>query len=184
MKAILGAGLGAFALAGALILFQGRGGASDSAVAGRTVTTSAAAGPTLVSCGDGNQPLVRSLTVGGEPVAHVECVPVAGAAYGLRPASYALDPRAVSPLPVIDEPVAPARVRTVAYERPRAASSAPRRASTTRPWKKSALIIGGSAAGGAGIGALIDGGSGAKKGAVVGGLAGVVYDLATRDGRR
>jgi hypothetical protein len=50
-----------------------------------------------------------------------------------------------------------------------------------RTWKKSALIIGGSAAGGAGVGAILDGGSGAKKGAVVGGLAGVVYDLATRN---
>jgi hypothetical protein len=51
----------------------------------------------------------------------------------------------------------------------------------TRSWKKSAVIIGGSTAGGAGLGAILGGGRGAKKGAVVGGVAGVVYDIATRN---
>jgi hypothetical protein len=49
-----------------------------------------------------------------------------------------------------------------------------------RTWKKSAAIIGGSTAAGAGVGALLDGGSGAKKGAVAGLVGGVVYDIATR----
>jgi hypothetical protein len=31
------------------------------------------------------------------------------------------------------------------------------------------------------VGAILDGGSGAKKGAVVGLVGGVVYDIATRD---
>jgi outer membrane lipoprotein SlyB len=66
--------------------------------------------------------------------------------------------------------------RTAAYE--------PRPVQTTRSWKKSALIIGGGAAAGAGLGAVIDGGSGAKKGAVIGGVAGTVYDLATRNKTR
>jgi hypothetical protein len=43
------------------------------------------------------------------------------------------------------------------------------------------VIIGGSTAAGAGVGAILDGGSGAKKGAVVGLVGGVVYDIATRD---
>jgi hypothetical protein len=47
-----------------------------------------------------------------------------------------------------------------------------------RTWKKSAIIIGGSTAAGAGVGAVMGGGSGAKKGAVVGLLGGVVYDIA------
>jgi uncharacterized protein YcfJ len=66
----------------------------------------------------------------------------------------------------------------------RSESSAPARTVEVkrgRTWQKSALIIGGSAAGGAGVGALLGGGSGAKKGAVVGGLGGLVYDLATRN---
>lgn len=72
-------------------------------------------------------------------------------------------------------------------ERPvtrRTASSAPARTVEVkrgRTWQKSALIVGGSAAGGAGVGALLGGSSGAKKGAVVGGVGGLVYDLATRN---
>jgi len=48
-----------------------------------------------------------------------------------------------------------------------------------RSWKKSAVIIGGSTAAGAGVGKLV--GGSAKKGAVIGGVGGVVYDLATRN---
>ena len=50
-----------------------------------------------------------------------------------------------------------------------------------RSGKKSAVIIGGSTAAGAGVGAIMGGGGGAKKGAVVGLVGGVVYDIATRD---
>jgi len=50
-----------------------------------------------------------------------------------------------------------------------------------RSWKKSAIIIGGSTAAGAGVGAVLGGGSGAKKGAVVGLLGGTIYDVATRN---
>lgn len=50
-----------------------------------------------------------------------------------------------------------------------------------RSWKKSAVIIGGAAAGGAGVGAIIGGKSGAVKGAVLGGVAGTVFDIATRN---
>jgi hypothetical protein len=77
---------------------------------------------------------------------------------------------------VVEQPV----TRTAA----RRVSSAPARRVEVRQgrsWKKSALIIGGSAAGGAGVGALLGGGSGAKKGALVGGIGGLVYDLATRN---
>jgi hypothetical protein len=52
-----------------------------------------------------------------------------------------------------------------------------------RSWKKSAVIIGGSAAGGAAVGAVLGGGGGAKKGAVLGGVAGTIYDIATRNKR-
>jgi hypothetical protein len=59
--------------------------------------------------------------------------------------------------------------------------AAPRRASTPqadekrRDWKKTALIIGGSAGAGAGIGALIGGKKGALIGAAIGGgSAGII----------
>ena len=50
-----------------------------------------------------------------------------------------------------------------------------------RSWEKEALIIGGSAAGGAGIGAVAGGKKGAAIGAASGGVAGLIYDLATRN---
>jgi hypothetical protein len=52
--------------------------------------------------------------------------------------------------------------------------------SKRRTWQEEALIIGGSTAAGAGIGALAGGKKGAVIGAASGGVAGLVYDLATR----
>lgn len=50
-----------------------------------------------------------------------------------------------------------------------------------RTLKKEALIVGGSAAAGAAIGAAAHGGRGAAVGALAGGIAGLAYDLATRN---
>jgi len=50
-----------------------------------------------------------------------------------------------------------------------------------RSWEKEALIIGGSAAAGAGIGAVAGGKKGAAIGAASGGVAGLIYDLSTRN---
>lgn len=50
-----------------------------------------------------------------------------------------------------------------------------------RSWEKEALIIGGSAGGGALIGAVAGGKKGAAIGATAGGVGGLIYDLATRD---
>jgi hypothetical protein len=178
MKTIIGRTLVAVAMSGAVLL----AGCRDTA----TVAATAAATPggTLVNCGEGRQALVRPVTNGAPGTTQVECVAVAPT---YTPASYAFANQAyVQPAlaPAVVEPyrapagdriyrAAPApRVTRARYEQPRA---------RTRSWKKSALIIGGSAAGGAGIGAIIDGGSGAKKGAVIGGVAGVVYDIATRN---
>ena len=53
--------------------------------------------------------------------------------------------------------------------------------SKTRSWQKEALIIGGGAGAGAGIGALVGGKKGAGIGAASGGVAGLIYDLSTRN---
>lgn len=57
--------------------------------------------------------------------------------------------------------------------------AAPVRAKT-RSWEREVLIIGGSAGGGAAIGALAAGKKGAVIGAAAGGVGGLIYDLATR----
>jgi hypothetical protein len=53
--------------------------------------------------------------------------------------------------------------------------------SKKRSWEKEALIIGGGAGAGAGIGALAGGKKGAGIGAAAGGIAGLIYDLSTRN---
>ncbi len=55
----------------------------------------------------------------------------------------------------------------------------PRYETKARTKKKSALIVGGSAAAGAAIGAAAGGGKGAGIGAIVGGVGGLVYDRTT-----
>ena len=50
-----------------------------------------------------------------------------------------------------------------------------------RSWEKEALIIGGSAGAGAGIGAIAGGKKGAGIGAAAGGVGGLIYDLMTRE---
>ena len=52
--------------------------------------------------------------------------------------------------------------------------------SGNRSWQKEAIIIGGSTAAGAGIGAIAGGKKGAAIGAISGGVAGLIYDMKTR----
>ena len=89
-----------------------------------------------------------------------------------------------APAPVVTRTVTqPARTRTVARASTASTASAPRApraVRTTRSGKNSALIIGGSTVGGAGIGAIIGGKKGALVGGLIGGAAGTVYDRTTR----
>jgi hypothetical protein len=50
----------------------------------------------------------------------------------------------------------------------------------TRSWQKTALIIGGSTASGAGVGAMIGGKKGALAGAAIGGGAASIYEATRR----
>jgi hypothetical protein len=151
-----------------------------------------ASNPVLVDCADGQRALVKHVAVGGQTVAQVQCVGEAlGTTNAFDETSTAAAPAYTSARaypasmsrPAAYSAPAPARTRTVAAREPvvyRTASSE-RVTHTPRSWKKSALIIGGSAAGGAGLGAIVGGKSGAVKGAVLGGIAGTVYDIATRN---
>ena len=82
--------------------------------------------------------------------------------------SAAIRSTAVSPRTVARRTVAP-QARTTAT------SVAPKRS-----WKKSALVIGGSAAAGAGIGGIADGKKGALIGAAIGGGAGAIFEAIKR----
>jgi len=130
------------------------------------------AGSTLVDCGAGQNVLLRQ----ANGVTQVQCVPGATTTGG----------DFLQPIPIqANVPQvaygAPLQVQQASYEPRPAPRATTRRVTTGRSWKKSAAIIGGATAAGAGVGAILDGGSGAKKGAVVGLVGGVVYDVATRN---
>ena len=84
--------------------------------------------------------------------------------------------------------VAPPAARTVTPRRTVYRSTAPavtepaavRDAAPQRSWKKSALIIGGSTASGAGLGGILGGKKGALIGAAIGGGASSIYEATQR----
>jgi hypothetical protein len=193
--AIGGLALGAFVVAGSRYMTTPVQASIPAPSLGSTQLVSQGAGlasnPVLVDCAEGQRALVRHVSVGGQTVAQVQCVgqplmtsntfdemSMAAPAYTTARAY----PVSMSRPAVYSVP-APARTRTAASRQPvtyrTASSDVPQK--SPRSWKKSALIIGGSAAGGAGLGAILGGKSGAKKGAIVGGVAGTVYDIATRN---
>jgi hypothetical protein len=111
-----------------------------------------------------------------------------GQPYGWSPYT-TTTPGAVTPLAYAYPAQAPYPVQTQ-YTTERAVAQAPvRRVSTQRvssevkprrTWQKSALLIGGSAGTGAGLGALIGGKKGALAGAAIGGGAAAIYDQVKR----
>ena len=74
---------------------------------------------------------------------------------------------------------------TTMVERPVVYQEAPRqeapRAQRSRSWEREVLIVAGSSGAGAAIGGVAGGGKGAAIGAVSGGIAGLIYDLGTRN---
>ena len=89
-----------------------------------------------------------------------------------RPAAVVTQPatRSVTPRRAVYRPAAPA-----ATERAAVRDEAPQRS-----WKKSALIIGGSTASGAGLGGILGGKKGALIGAAIGGGASSIYEATQR----
>ena len=92
-----------------------------------------------------------------------------------RPTPYSSDFRAV---PVSETYGPPARQRVASVSRARAVSL--NRVERGRDWKKTAMVIGGSTAAGAGLGAIFGGKKGALIGAALGGGAGTLFEVKTR----
>jgi len=111
--------------------------------------------PALVQTVDGQYVRVP----GAQPVGY-------GFASGLQPVAAApVVHRAAVPQQTVYRTVQPASQRVVVSEQP-----------ARRSWKKTAIVIGGSTAGGAGIGGLIGGKKGALIGAALGGGAASIYE--------
>jgi len=175
--------------ASALLFTYGCGAAQTaSAVRAQEAASAQPAGsPIVVSCEPHQRTLVRPVVVNGAAMSQVECVAAEGqaAAYGAAQAQpvqryvaphtetgYAdLAPAQV--VPVSSQGARPVRTRQVVYDEPV-------RIKTKRSVKKSAAIIGSSAAVGAGVGALSGGKKGALIGAAIGGGGAAIWDQITR----
>jgi len=82
----------------------------------------------------------------------------------------------VRPVPTVYE-TAPAPQRVV-YREPQPTRTVTRvERAPSRDWKKSAMVIGGTTAAGAGLGAIFGGKKGALIGAAIGGGAGTLYEV-------
>ena len=156
---------------GVLLLFRGPWTASAQGLGPR-------ASNAMLSCEAQQQAVVRHTIVNNELQVAMQCIG-AGAAVpaGYAPGGYApgIEPAAYRvPQPIYaSDPVyvAPARVRTVAAPPVTTARVEPK-----RNWKKTALVIGGSAGAGAGVGAIAGGKKGALIGAAIGGGAASLFE--------
>ncbi len=125
--------------------------------------------PLAVRCAPGQQAVMRQIVVGGQLTAAAECTD------GAMPSAYSASL------------VQPVSSDIVQWQQPRVepgryvvSERAPRRTvvreSRKRNWKKTALVIGGSAGAGAGVGAIAGGKKGALIGAAIGGGAASLWE--------
>jgi hypothetical protein len=141
----------------------------------RGLSSAATSAPTLVQCEPTQEAVLQRTLVANREVAQVTCVTrtmPAGVPYYGQPAGYA-QPVSYGQPDIVERPV----VRTV---RPRAQRTVVRETAPKRSWKKTALVIGGSAGAGAGVGALAGGKKGALIGAAIGGGAASIYEAVKR----
>ena len=189
MKSLRMKALSGGVAAGALLFTYGCGAAQNAAgIRAQDAATAQAGSPVVVSCEPNQRTLVRPVVVNGATVSQIECVSVdgqtaasaeptamaqavpAGYTYASQPVYRDLAPARV--VPVRTETVArPVRTRQVVYDEP---------VKKNRSVKKSAVIIGSSAAIGAGVGAVTGGKKGALIGAAIGGGGAAIWDQITR----
>ncbi|MPZ20879.1 MAG: hypothetical protein GEV06_23680 [Luteitalea sp.] len=172
---------------------------TEARTLGATDTAAGPAGvPMLVSCRTGEQVLLRQAVVNGETVSQVECVsaaspspPVAqpdlytGAAGASSPQPLAYQQADVPPQPQVYGAGAPTGAQPAVYQPAAAVPETrvvrePEVRRSKRSWQKSAVVIGSSAAIGAGVGGATGGKKGALIGAAVGGGGAAIWDAVTR----
>jgi hypothetical protein len=176
-------------VAASALLFTYGCGATPNASAVRAQEAASAqpsGSPIVVSCEPHQRTLVRPVIVNGAAISQVECVaadPQAVAATQqfapAQPQAYAAprvqtvytDMAPAQVVPVSTQAARPVRTSQVVYREP---------VKKNRSVKKSAVIIGSSAAVGAGVGALSGGKKGALIGAAIGGGGAAVWDQITR----
>ena len=159
MKTLAGWIVGVFGLG----LFVGSfyGGTAAEDVNESETLESVLAGAPSVDCGSGREAVLQPIVVDGKTSVQVKCIATERERTVVSVAS----------------PAAPAAVSRTSAAAPAPAAEV----KDSRSVKESALIIGGSAGAGAGIGAIAKGKKGAALGAAIGGVAGTVYDLVTRN---
>lgn len=134
--------------------------------------------PVLVSCGAGQQTLVRQIWLNGQPTSQVECVGGAAARGVVYPSAQV---RTVSNEEVVyDRVVVPEQPRVVRAAQAPVYRQTERVSKPRRSWQKTALIIGGSTAAGAGVGGIVGGKKGALIGAAIGGGGSTIYEAIKR----
>ena len=184
-------------LAASALLFTAGCGATQgtAGVRAQELSANSAGSPVIVSCEPHQRTLVRPVVVNGATVSQVECVGAdpqsAAASYAQPAAAYAGPVRAqagpvrdVAPRAqyVYDEELEDARVVRTSSARPVQTRQVVYREPVRkgRSVKKSAVIIGSSAAVGAGVGAVAKGKKGALIGAAIGGGGAAIWDQITR----
>jgi hypothetical protein len=176
---------------------------ADARAVDAAATAAGPAGvPTLVSCPTGEQALVRPTVVNGQMVSQVECVSAASqpavpaaqpapypgqtGASSLPPLAYqqagpSLQPQVYGPgAPTVAQPAVYQPAATTVQEPRVVYEPEPEIRRSKRSWKKSAVIIGSSAAIGAGVGGATSGKKGALIGAAIGGGGAAIWDAVTR----
>ena len=187
MKELIGGLVGALVAGVAILGWSGRPSADDAVwqvraerPAAQPVSSGAVGdalsqpAPTVdLTCEPGQRAVLRRGVPHEEAPVQAACVSDVAA---FAPSRFA-EPALAAParvIPAVYTPASVAPARTISRE------PASRRVDSRRSWKKTALVIGGSAGAGAGVGALAGGKKGALIGATIGGGAASLYEAVKR----
>jgi hypothetical protein len=115
------------------------------------------------------------------PAPQYATYPAYAPAYSTARPAMAYPVNEVRAVPAVYETAPAPAPRRVVYREPQATRTVSRvERAPSRDWKKTAMVIGGTSAAGAGVGAIFGGKKGALIGAAIGGGAGTIYEVRKR----